>query len=481
ATTKRLIVILNDNEWSIARNVGAIAKYLNELITQPAYQAFHRTVEDLLERVPWGHKVRKLVAKAKRETKDFLVEAPSGLFESYGLRYVGPIDGHNLEELTRYLEFCKQAEEPVLLHVLTTKGKGYDVAMNNPEKFHGTSPFEVATGQSKPAKPGTPQNYQDVFGEALTRFAKKDSKIVGITAAMPSGTGLNILEKQLPNQFFDVGIAEEHAVLFAAGMATQGLKPVCAIYSTFLQRGFDPIVHDVCLQNLPVVFCMDRAGLSPNDGPTHHGLFDFAYLRSIPNTVIMQPKDEDELVDMLHTGLKHTGPAFIRYPRGAAMGVGIKATPEQLPLGKAEVLAQGRDIAIWALGPWVVDAMKIADLLEREHGVSVSVVNARFVKPLDAALLNEQAQTCKLFVTLEDHAQVGGLGSAIMESLQSARLPTPVEAIGWPDKFVDHGSSVDQLRSKYGLDQDTIVQRIVRRWAPAQTSSAYEPAVAIGG
>ncbi|MBT5903597.1 MAG: 1-deoxy-D-xylulose-5-phosphate synthase, partial [Opitutaceae bacterium] len=366
ASTKRLIVILNDNEWSIAKNVGAIAHYLNRLSTNPTYNKIHHDLEKFFTSLPKGQEMNRLYMKWKRETKDFFME--SSLFEKFGLRYVGPVDGHDQEELIKNLEFAKDCDQPILLHVITKKGKGLDAAINSPEKFHGASPYDPTTGEStRPA--GKAPNYQDVFGHALTRFAKADRKIVGITGAMPSGTGLTHLAKGVPEQFFDVGIAEEHAVLFAAGLATKGLKPVCAIYSTFLQRGYDQIIHDVALQNLPVTFCMDRAGLSANDGPTHHGLFDIAYLRCVPNVTIMQPKDEDELVDMLHTGLELGSPAFIRYPRGAGEGVAIKESPVALPIGKAETVREGNNIIIWALGPMVPLAQKLAAEIEADQGI----------------------------------------------------------------------------------------------------------------
>jgi 1-deoxy-D-xylulose-5-phosphate synthase len=466
-STKRLIVILNDNEWSIAKNVGAIAGYLNELITNPVYNRFHHNLDSFLSKIPGGDSIRELGARAKKEAKDFVV--PSSLFEKFNLRYLGPVDGHDLPLLTQYLEFCKNSDEPVILHVLTKKGKGYDVAIKNPEKFHGTAPFDIVTGTSVPAKPGTPPNWQDVLGQAVSRFAKQDPKIIGITAAMPSGTGLTHLAKEVPDQFYDVGIAEEHAVLFAAGLATMGLKPLCAIYSTFLQRGYDPIVHDVCLQNLPVVFCMDRAGLSHNDGPTHHGLFDIAYLRTIPRTVIMQPKDEDEMVDMLHTAFLHNGPAFIRYPRGPAAGVKIKDHPVALPIGQAEVLREGRDLIIWALGPMLQDAAKLADKLAAEHGISVGIVNARFAKPLDTELLHQHARVAKLIVTMEDHAVIGGFGSAVLEALSEGNLSTPVERIGWPDNFVGHATTPADLRAANGLAPADIEDRILRRWKMVST------------
>src|SRR5688572_27810245 len=361
SSTKRLIVILNDNEWSIAKNVGAISQYLNRLSTNPTYNKLHHDVEAFFKSFPVGAEMNRVYLKWKRETKDFFVE--SSLFEKFGLRYLGPVDGHNLDALTKNLEFAKQCDVPVLIHVLTKKGKGLEAAIQYPEKFHGSGPFDPVTGESKKATPGTPPNFQDVFGLALTRFAKADKNVVGITGAMPSGTGLSHLAAGVPQQFFDVGIAEEHAVLFAAGMATKGFRPVCAIYSTFLQRAYDQVIHDVALQNLPVTFCMDRAGLSPNDGPTHHGLFDLAYLRCVPNATVMQPKDEDELVDMLHTSLQLPGPGFIRYPRGAGTGAPVKAEPALVPIGQAEVVKVGTNIIIWALGSMVQDALKLAQRL----------------------------------------------------------------------------------------------------------------------
>ena len=462
SSTKRLIVILNDNEWSIAKNVGAISGYLNRLSTNPTYNKLHHDVEAFFRSFPAGVEMNRVYMKWKRETKDFFVE--SSLFEKFGLRYLGPVDGHNIDALVKNLEFAKHCDVPVLVHVLTKKGKGLEAALNFPEKFHGASPFDPVTGESLKSSLGTPAAYQDVFGRALTRFAKADPRIVGITGAMPSGTGLSHLAAELPKQFFDVGIAEEHAVLFAAGMATKGLRPVVAIYSTFLQRAYDQIIHDVALQNLPVTFCMDRAGLSPNDGPTHHGLFDLSYLRCIPNTVVMQPKDEDELVDMLHTSLQHDGPAFVRYPRGPGTGVAIKDRPAALPIGHAEVLRDGSNIMIWALGPMVADALKIAARLSVEENLSVGVVNARFVKPLDRTLLLSHAACIPLLVTMEDHVLAGGFGSAVLEALQEADCPAAVDRIGWPDRFVEHGNSVEQLRGTCGLSADELYRRVLERW-----------------
>ncbi|HEY8995038.1 MAG TPA: 1-deoxy-D-xylulose-5-phosphate synthase [Lacunisphaera sp.] len=472
SSTKRLIVILNDNEWSIAKNVGAIAGYLNRLSTNRTYNKLHHDVEAFFRSFPTGVEMNRVYHKWKRETKDFFVE--SSLFEKFGLRYLGPVDGHNIDALVKNLEFAKHCDVPVLVHVLTKKGKGLDAAVAHPEKFHGASPYDPETGESAKPIPGTPPNYQDVFGGAITRFARQNPKVLGITGAMPAGTGLSVLAKELPAQFFDVGIAEEHAVLFAAGLATKGFRPVCAIYSTFLQRAYDQVIHDVCLQQLPVTFCMDRAGLSANDGPTHHGLFDISYLRCVPHATVMQPKDEDELVDMLHTSLNLPGPGFIRYPRGAGTGAAIKAEPALLPLGQAEVLKVGTNIIIWAIGNMVQDALKLAARLEREEHVSVGVVNARFIKPLDRTLLLSQAAVVPLIVTMEDHVLAGGFGSAVIEALQEGHCPTPVERIGWPDTFVEHGSSVDILRAAHGLAPDEIFRKVSARWRGLQSE---KPAV----
>src|SRR6266436_10240605 len=337
-TTKRFIGVLNDNEWSIAKNVGAIASYLNKLITNPRYNRLQKDFERWMRRMPKGEIALMLGHKAEEALKGAVTEVAleqnpahvesdgrggfgsSLIFEEMGLRYLGPIDGHNLPLLMNSLEFAKTCERPVVLHVLTKKGKGYDVAIQQPEKFHGTGPYDVQTGVSPAPKPGTAPAWQDVFGQTMVKLCQKDNSVVGITAAMPSGTGLKALEKAMPHRYYDVGIAEEHAVLFASGMATMGFHPVVAIYYTFLQCRYDCIVHDVALQNLPVIFCMDRAGLSPQDWPTHHGLFDISYLRCVTNIIVMQPKDEDELVDMLHTSLQLSGPGFIRYPRGAGVG-----------------------------------------------------------------------------------------------------------------------------------------------------------------
>ena len=469
ASTKRLIIILNDNKWSIAKNVGALSRYFNELLTSSTYNRMNDNFEAFLKKIPGGKSLIRLGSKWKRETKDFFVS--SSLFETYGVRYIGPIDGHDLKQLEHYLEFAKNAEQPVLLHVLTTKGKGYEVAIKNPERFHGASPYDIRTGKSLPqAQPNKIPKYQDVMGETLVKLAQKDKLIAGITAAMPSGTGLNHLEKALPDQFYDVGIAEEHAVLFAAGMATSGFHPVCAIYSTFLQRAIDQVIHDVAIQKLPVLFCMDRAGLSPNDGPTHHGLFDISYLRAVPNCVLMAPSDEDELADMMATGLSYKGPAFIRYPRGSATGASIKNSPEVLVIGKSKRLLDADDIDIWAIGTMVEDAKKLAENL-RKIGIQTGVVNARFAKPIDTEQLLKSAKTSKLIVTMEDHVISGGFGSSILESLQDRGEQIPVELIGWPDKFIDHGSSVAQLREANGLGAEQIMAQVLEKFHGLQVTS----------
>ena len=458
SSTKRFILILNDNEWSIAKNVGAFSKYFNELITNPAYTRLHKDAESFLTQVPGGPSLMKFLSKAKRDTKELI--APSSIFEKLGIRYLGPIDGHDVQSLVRFFEFAKTSEEPIVLHLLTQKGKGFPVALEEPEKWHGSGPFDKKTGKSMPSSPTAPPKFQDVFGECLSNLAAENPKIVGITAAMPSGTGMDALHKNIPERFFDVGIAEEHAVLLAAGMATGGMLPVCAIYSTFLQRAYDPIIHDVCLQNLPVTFCLDRAGLSPNDGPTHHGLFDISYLRCIPNGIIMQPKDEDELQDMMVTGIESGSPAFIRYPRGEGVGVDRKSKPIPLEIGKAEVLRDGKICSIWAIGDFVQTALHIADQFKEKYEIEITVVNARFIKPLDTEALLNHADSHQSIITLEDNVLMGGFGSSILEVFEKNNITIPVKRFGWPDRFIEHGNSVNELRSKVGLDRASIIKSI---------------------
>ena len=459
-STKRLIIVLNDNEWSIDRNVGAVADILSRLIVTRPYNNSQQGLKRLLGKTRFGTKVLDFGRSFKRHVKNWYTHS-SSLFEQYGVRYVGPIDGHDLGALERYLNFCKDSTGPILLHVRTEKGRGLGAALKNPEKFHGTGAFDPESGDSLASgAPGAPKAWQDVFGALLVREAKADSRVVGITAAMPSGTGLNQLKKELPRQYHDVGIAEEHATLFAAGIAARDLRPVCAIYSTFMQRAYDMVIHDVCLQRLPVTFCMDRAGVSPSDGPTHHGLFDIAYLRCVPNVTLMQPKDEDEFSDMLHTALKSGAPMFIRYPRGAAAGKAIKAQPALIPLGKAEVLRAAVDVQLWALGTMVPEAQALADKLSAETGLSVGVVNARFAKPIDATLLVEQAKSAKLIVTLEDGAVTGGFGTGALEVLAEHGVRTPIVRLGWPDRFVGHATDVKTLRAANGLSPDQMLAAV---------------------
>ncbi len=456
--TKRLIIILNDNKWSIDRNVGAMASYFNQLITTPMYNRMGHHLGRFLSRSSAGRSLLRVTGKWKKGTKDFFVS--SSLFETYGVRYLGPIDGHDVAKLERYLAFAKTCDQPVFLHVITNKGKGYEPAIAAPEQFHGTPPFDITTGRGQ-KNAGQAPSYQDAFGQALLRFAKEDKSIVGITAAMPPGTGLVYMRENCPEQYFDVGIAEEHAVIFAAGMATRGMKPVVAIYSTFLQRAFDCVMHDVCLQKLPVVFCMDRAGLSAQDGPTHHGLFDISFLRSLPNAVIMQPRNEDELADMLWTGLHTPLPTFIRYPKGHGTGRQIKEQAAILEIGKAEVVEEGEQVQFWALGPWIPVARRVAQRVRDELGMSAGVVNPRFIKPVDAELLCQQAKAgAKLFVTLEDHQQKGGFGSALLEELSANSIQTPALCIGWPDCFIPHASEADELRERFGLGEEAIFEKV---------------------
>lgn len=458
STTKKMIVVLNDNEMSIAKNVGAIAQYLNEVITNPACNRLYSDMNSFLKKLPFGETVIKMTENTARDAKGWFV--PSSFFEYFGLMYLGPIDGHDIPLLERYLNYCKRATRPILLHVITKKGKGLDAAVRNPEKFHGASPYNIVTGESLNTDKSVP-NYQDAMGQALLKFAKDDKKIVGITAAMASGTGLSFIKNELPQQFFDVGIAEEHAAVFAAGMACKEFTPVVAIYSTFMQRAYDCAMHDVCLQKLPVTFCLDRAGLSPNDGATHHGLFDISYLRPLPNAVVMQPKDEDELTDMLWTSIKSKLPSFIRYPRGRGVGVKIKNEPAILEIGRAEVLRESDgDVCIWALGNMVAEATAAAKAIEAECGVKVGVVNARYVKPLDTELLLKHAAENKTIITIEDHVVAGGFGSAAAECLYANGAKCALDIIGWPDKFIPHGTDVKTIRSQFNLNTEQITARV---------------------
>ncbi|HEV3201683.1 MAG TPA: 1-deoxy-D-xylulose-5-phosphate synthase, partial [Bryobacteraceae bacterium] len=432
--TRRLLVVLNDNEWSIDKNVGAIASYLNKIVTSPRYDYLHERAGKFVEKV--GGKIAlRMARKAEEVAKGMLW--PSVIFEELGLKYYGPIDGHDVSTLIKTFEFLKKQDRPVLLHVLTQKGKGFEPALQKQKKFHGLGPYDPETGETKPLSRRT---YSEVFADTLVKLANYNPNVVAITAAMPNGTGLDRFRTHHPDKYFDVGIAEEHAVLFAAGLAAKGLRPFCTIYSTFLQRAFDPIVHDVCLQNLPVVFCMDRGGLSADDGPTHHGVFDISYLRGIPNMVHMVPKDEDELADMLFTAMKWDGPIAVRYPRGVGPGTPVKDVPSLIPIGKAELLQHGENdkVAIFAIGALVPMASDVALKLESE-GISAAVINARFTKPIDGEMLEFYARSVDVILTMEDHVLKGGFGSAVLEELSNAGLNTPVVRIGWPDQFIEHG------------------------------------------
>jgi 1-deoxy-D-xylulose-5-phosphate synthase len=466
AQTRRMIVVLNDNEWSIDRNVGAVARYFHRIVTNEHYQHMHDRATRLIERFG-GKTAIKVVRRAEEAAKSMLW--PSILFEEFGLEYFGPIDGHNLPLLVETFKFLKSIDHPVLLHILTQKGRGFQPALDGQKKFHGLGPYDPETGKT----PDGSATYAEVFANTLADLAAKDPRIVAITAAMPNGTGLDHFRPRHPKRYFDVGIAEEHAVVFAAGMATRGYRPVCAIYSTFLQRAFDPVVHDVCLQKLPVLFCMDRAGLSGDDGPTHHGLFDIAYLRGIPEIVLMAPKDEDELADMLKTAIDLPGPSAIRYPRGAVAGVARKSEPQSLPVGKAEVISDGSDVAILGLGPMIALARGLAASLERD-GYSAAVINPRFIKPLDREILARYASRVAAFVTFEDHVKMGGFGTAVVEALDEMGLSIPVVRIGWPDQFIEHGK-MDELRARYGLSTEAALAQVLpllaRRRRPTLVAS----------
>ncbi|KAB2647058.1 MAG: 1-deoxy-D-xylulose-5-phosphate synthase [Verrucomicrobia bacterium] len=490
-TTRKFIGILNDNEWSIAENVGAINGYLNKLIRNPSYNKLSREFQNFLRKLPKGELALKLAHKAEEGFKGALAEVSlrkntpsteadgrgghgsSILFEEMGVRYLGPIDGHDLPLLISTLEFAKTCDHPIVIHILTRKGKGYEAALKSPEKFHGLGSYDAKTGETPATKPGTPPNYQDVFGQTMVKLCKSNPNIVGITAAMPSGTGLKLLEKAMPERYIDVGIAEEHGVIFAAGMATMGYHPVVAIYSTFLQRAYDCIHHDVCLQDLPVIFCMDRAGLSANDGPTHHGLFDISYLRCLPNVIAMAPKDEDELSDMMFTATLQKHPTFIRYPRGAGEGVPVKDQPATIEIGKAEVQHNfanngKRKVALLGLGNMNPIARKAAVQLIGDD-YDVAVINPRFTKPIDSGTHEAFGRAADVIVTLEDHALMGGYGSAVLELFGDKNITTPVVRIGWPDQFIEHATSQDELRRKYGLTVENAVAKTKAHFSDTRT------------
>jgi len=454
---KDLVVILNDNEMSISENVGALSNFLSRTITSEFVHKIKKDLEGFLESLDGlGRGVLQVAKRAEESLKGLFT--PGMLFEAFGFEYVGPIDGHNIELLLKTLENVKRFDDAVLIHVLTKKGKGYAPAEANPSLFHGVGPFDVATGRVLKGKGGA-ASYTAMFGEALKRIAEEDDKVVAVTAAMPDGTGLSGFAAAFPERFFDVGIAEQHAVTFAAGLASEGFKPVFAVYSSFLQRAYDQVFHDVCLQNLPVVFAIDRAGVVGSDGPTHHGVFDLSFLRHLPAMTLMAPKDENELQHMLHTAVNHDGPVAIRYPRGNGYGVAIDQTFRSLPIGRGELLRDGADAAILAVGTMVYPALEAAELLAGE-GLNLAVANMRFIKPLDRELILALADKTGRLVTVEENVLQGGFGSAVLELLEEAgRSDVAVTRIGFPDAFVEQGEQWE-LRARYGLDAAGIAARI---------------------
>lgn len=448
-----LLVILNDNRMSISPSIGALATHIARLRAMPLYRNMEDSAEKIFKSMPvGGGLIKKMSQSLKRSLTNFVSPTSGTIFEALGFEYLGPIDGHDIGDLKQFLTLSREIKGPVLLHVVTTKGKGYYRAEHKPRRYHGVGPFNSSNGKvsEKPRR-----SYTDVFSRALIKLAWKDPRIVAVTAAMPDGTGLAHFARKFPNRFFDVGIAEAHAVTFAAGLASSGVKPVVAIYSTFLQRAYDQVIHDVCLQNLPVVFALDRAGLVGEDGPTHHGVFDLSYLRHIPNLTVMAPKDAPELANMLYTAVNTDSPVAIRYPRGAAVGM-VDPVPQKIPLGKAEILHEGKDIAIIALGTIANSALEAA-LELKERGVEVRVINARFIKPLDEELIIETAGNCGALILAEENVSEGGFSSAVLECLAKKNMSSiPIEIVALPDCFQEHGKAAD-LRTRCGLNKQGIL------------------------
>jgi len=457
---KDLIVILNDNEMSISPNVGGLSSSLSRLISGQTYNKFREEVKTIIDRIPGiGESVSRLVRQSEEFIKSLFVS--SLIFEELGFTYFGPVLGNRIDLLVENLRNIKNLNGPIFLHIITKKGLGYQPAEEDPTFFHGVGPFDKETGKPRP-KNGPP-TYTGVFGKTLTSLAKKDSRVIAITAGMTSGTGLAQFGKEFSTRFYDVGMAEQHAITFAAGMAAEGFRPFAAIYSTFLQRSYDQVLHDVCLQNLPVTFILDRAGIVGEDGPTHHGLFDLSYLRPMPNMVFMAPKDENELQHMLHTALGCNQPVAIRYPRGQGVGVACDDELRELPVGKAEIIKDGVDVAIFALGTTVYPALQAAERLESE-GIRCAVINSRFVKPIDEETITCYAQKTQALLTVEENVLQGGFGSAVLEVLHKHGSAEKVVTLGVPDVFVEHGSQ-KLLRAKYGLDSDgifTTVKKIIQ-------------------
>jgi 1-deoxy-D-xylulose-5-phosphate synthase len=467
------MVILNDNEMSISPNVGAISRYLNKVRLSGPVQFLSDNLEEQFKHLPFfGDSLTPEMDRLKEGMKRLAVPKVGAVIEELGFKYFGPIDGHNLSELIDTFKQAHKVQGPVFVHVATVKGKGYELAEKDQVGYHAQSPFNLATGKAIPSSKPKPPSYAKVFAHTLTTLAQNDPRIIGITAAMATGTGLDKLQAKLPEQYIDVGIAEQHAVTLAAGLACEGMRPVVAIYSTFLQRAFDQIVHDVCIQNLPVFFCMDRAGIVGADGPTHQGMYDIAYLRCIPNMTIMAPKDEAELQRMVVTGIEHTsGPIAMRYPRGNGLGVPLMEEGwEPLPIGKGEILRNGDDILLVGYGTMVQTAMQAAEMLS-EHGVEATVVNARFVKPLDVELILPLAQRIGKAATLEEGCLMGGFGSAVAEALLDGNVLVPVKRFGIPDKLVDHATP-DQSKADLGLTGSQVAEQILQAFfQPAKQAS----------
>lgn len=454
---RRLIVVLNDNEMSIAPNVGAVSGYLNRIRGGQPYNTIKDEIEELLKSIPG---VGEMMFKSAKMVKDAISRAfvPGVLAEELGFRYYGPINGHDTDALLEVFEEAKNLDHPVLIHTLTKKGKGYEPAERDPYSWHGTTPFDIASGAFIKSKATAP-TYTQVFADTTASMMERDERIVAITAAMPDGTGLNKVSPQFPDRVIDVGIAEQHAVTLAAGMALEGMKPICAIYSTFLQRAFDQVVHDVCLMDIPVAFAVDRGGIVGADGPTHHGLLDFTYLRALPNMIVMASKDENELARMLKTAVEAGHPAAVRFPRGNGLGVQIDEVLEPLEIGKGELLREGRDGAIVAIGHMVSEAVEAAERLAAE-GVEVAVMNARFVRPIDTEMVLALADTAGCLVTVEDHFLDGGFGSAILETLEAhGRSSVKIARLGVPVGVHQHGPP-EVLRARFGIDAAGIAQRV---------------------
>jgi len=469
----RLLVVLNDNEMSISPNVGAIPRYLNKMRLSPPMQFLTDNLEEQFKHLPFvGDSLTPELSRVKEGMKRLAVPKVGAVFEELGFTYMGPVDGHNLSELINTFNEAHKIEGPVLVHVATVKGKGYAIAEEDQVGYHAQNPFDLATGKAKPSNKPKPPKYAKVFGNTLTKIAEDNPKVVGITAAMATGTGLDILCKKLPKQYIDVGIAEQHAVTLAAGLAAEGMRPVAAIYSTFLQRAFDQIIHDVCIQKLPVFFCLDRAGIVGADGPTHQGMYDIAYLRSIPNMVLMAPKDEAELQRMIVTGINYIdGPIAMRYPRGSGVGAPLMEEGwEELPIGKAEILRRGDDVLILGYGSMVYPALQTAEILS-EHGIQATVVNARFAKPIDEALILPLARQIGRVVTMEEGCTIGGFGSAIGEAILDAQVSAQVLRLGVPDVLVDHATP-DQSKATLGLTPSQMANTILGKFQLAELTAA---------